>query len=357
MGVNKVVETTHLTPQPCAVVVLGAGRSGTSAITRGLQALGVELGDQLRPGGGKNPTGFFEDESLMKINKRLRKALGLRAESVSLIESHRWQTPTVQAFEQEAKETIRRRFGSYSLWGYKYAGTLRLLPFWRMVFHSLDLDVRYVMAVRNPISVAQSRAKLNPQRGTQEKSDLEWLVNVVPYFREVREKPFVVVDYDLVMADPVTQLERIATTLDLPLTATTKVAIQEYADQFLNPALRHGRFTDEDLDNNLRVNSLTRDAYRWLRRLATDEIDQDSPQFWQDWARIENGLSSLAPILRHVDQLEAELRHAQRSILGPLQAVPQTWLNVRQNWPLTRLATRLRLFWAAFAHRQLSSDA
>jgi hypothetical protein len=41
-----------------AVVVLGAGRSGTSAATRGLQALGVDLGDRLRPGGGKNPTGF-----------------------------------------------------------------------------------------------------------------------------------------------------------------------------------------------------------------------------------------------------------------------------------------------------------
>ena len=169
MGLKKAVETTGLRPQPRAIVVLGAGRSGTSAITRGLQTLGVELGDQLRPGGGKNPTGFFEDESLMKINKRLRKALGLRAESVSLIEPHQWQTPTVQAFEQEAKETIRRRFGAYSLWGYKYAGTLRLLPFWRMVFHSLDLDVRYVMAVRNPISVAQSRAKLNSAWHPREK--------------------------------------------------------------------------------------------------------------------------------------------------------------------------------------------
>jgi hypothetical protein len=356
MGLKKAVETTGLRPQPRAIVVLGAGRSGTSAITRGLQTLGVELGDQLRPGGGKNPTGFFEDESLMKINKRLRKALGLRAESVSLIEPHQWQTPTVQAFEQEAKETIRRRFGAYSLWGYKYAGTLRLLPFWRRVFHSLALDVRYVMAVRNPISVAQSRAKLNPQRGTQEKSDLEWLVNVVPYFREVRERPFVVVDYDLVMADPVTQLERIATGLDLPLTATIKVAMQEYADQFLNSELRHNRFTDEDLDNNLRVNNLTRDAYRWLRRLATDEINQDSPQFWQDWSRIENALADLGPVLRYLDQVEADLRCAQRSALGPLQAVPQMWQNLRQNWSFTRAIARLRLFASDFRYRRLSSD-
>jgi hypothetical protein len=343
MGFDTAVETTSAAPKQRVIVVLGAGRSGTSAITRGLQALGVELGDQLRPGGGKNPTGFFEDESLLKINKRLRKALGLRADSVSLIEPQQWQTSAVQAFQQEARETLRRRFGPYSLWGYKYAGTLRLLPFWHVVFHSLDLDVRYVMAVRNPMSVARSRAKLNPHRGTQEKSDLEWLVNVVPYFREVRERPFIVVDYDLIMADPVPQLERIATALDLPITATTKAAIQEYADQFLNPDLRHSRFTGADLDRNPYVNSLTRDAYRWLSQLASDEIAANSPEFWREWSRIENALADLAPILRYLDQLEADLRHAQRSLLGPLQVVPQTWLNVRQNWSFTRLVSKLRI--------------
>jgi hypothetical protein len=348
MGLEKAVETTSLTPRQYAVVVLGAGHSGTSVITRGLQALGVELGDQLRPGGGKNPTGFFEDEDLLTLNKRLRKALGLRAESVSLIEPHQWQTPAVRALQREAVETIRHRFGRYSLWGYKYAGTLRLLPFWRTVFQSLDLDVRYVMAVRNPMSVARSRAKLNPYRGSQEHSDLEWLVNVVPYFREVKERPFVVVDYDLVMAAPVAQLERIAAALDLPVTAATRAAIQAYADQFLHPDLRHSRFTTADLEQNPRVNSLTREAYRWLYRLATDEVDPYAPELWQDWARIENALTGLAPILRHLDHIEAELRRARRSVLGPLQAVPQMWQNLRQNWPLPRLAARLRLLRSYF---------
>jgi hypothetical protein len=347
MGLHTVIDTTIATSKHRVVVVLGVGRSGTSAMTRGLQALGVELGNQLRPGGGKNPTGFFEDEGLLEINRRLRKALGIKAESVSLIEPQQWQTPAVLALQQEAVETIRHRFGQYPFWGYKYGRTLRMLPFWRSVFQSLDLDVRYVMAVRNPLSVARSRAKLDPLRGTQEKSDLEWLVNVVPYFREVKERPFVVVDYDLLMTNPVAQLERIAAALNVPLTANLQAAIQAYADQFLNPELRHSRFTNEDLDHNPRVNHLTRDAYRWLYRLATDEIGIDAAEFWQDWLRIENALASLAPILRHVDQLEADLRHAQRSILGPLQAVPQVWLNLRQNWSLTRLVTRLRLLFRA----------
>ena len=338
------------------IVVLGAGRSGTSTITRGLRALGVELGDQLRPGGGKNPLGFFEDEGLLKLNKRVRGALGLRADSVSLIEPHQWQTAAVQTLAQEAQKTIRQRFGHYSLAGYKFAGTLRMLPFWQMVFQSLDLDVRYVMVVRNPLSVARSRAQLNPRRGVQEKSDLEWLVNVVPYFRAVRERPFVVVDYDLVMADPVTQLERIATTLDVPLTAATTAGIQEYANKFLHGNLRHHHFTEEDLINNPQVNSLTRDAYRWFRQLATDSVEPYSPELWQHWEQIENALSAQAPLLRYVDQLEGELRRARRSIIGPLQLIPQAWLNMRKNWNLTRVVLKLKISAQELRRHQLPSD-
>ena len=351
-------ETSSTAPLKQRVaVVLGAGRSGTSTITRGLQALGVHLGDQLRPGGGKNPNGFFEDEGLLKLNKRLRKTLGLRAESVSLIEPHQWQTPAVQALKQEAQQTIRRWFGHLPLWGYKYAGTLRMLPFWRDVFQALDLDVRYVVAIRNPISVARSRAQLNPRRGTQEKSDLEWLVNVVPYFSAIRERPFVVVDYDLVIADAATQLERIATTLDLPLMDTTKANIQEYASQFLNPNLRHTRFTDEDLAQNQRLNPLTREAYRWLYRLATDSVDPSSPDIWHAWEQIEHDLAAHAPFLCCIDQVENALRRAQRHPLGPLQLIPQALLSLRKNWNLTRIISQLKISGQELYQRQMSGNA
>jgi hypothetical protein len=319
-----------------AVVVLGAGRSGTSAITRALPALGVELGDRLRPGGGlrpggaKNPTGFFEDEDLLAINKRLKKALGIRGESVALIESDRWNEPRLHELRQSAVETIRRRFGECPLWGYKYGRTLRLLPFWEEVYRALDLDVRYLVALRNPLSVARSRARLEPRRGTQEKSDLEWLVNVVPYFRRVRERPFAVVDYDLVMTDPVAQLRRMAGALGLPRTAAEEDGIREYAERFLRRGMRHSRFTIDDLRRDERANRLAVRAYAWLHRLAIDEIDRESPQMWEDWARIEESLGSLAPVLRHIDRIEGELRRARLHPMGPLQAAPHLWRRWRR---------------------------
>ncbi|MBX3024832.1 hypothetical protein KF840_07965 [bacterium] len=310
------------------VIIVGAGRSGTSAITRGVQALGVELGDHLRPPGGKNPTGFFEDQDLLAINKRLKRLLRVRGDSVRLIDDAEWRAPAVRALQQHAIATVRRRFGAHALWGYKYARTLRLFPFWQPVFAALALDTRFVVALRNPLSVARSRAALDPQRGTQEQSDLEWLVNVVPYFRDLRGRPLVVVDYDLVLAEPAAQLRRMGSTLELPPAAERDAAIDAYAAGFLRPGMRHSVYADRDLDG--RVNPLTADAYRWLRRLATDASTPADERMWSEWEDIERRLAALAPVLRHVDRIQAALRRAQWNPFGPLQAAAQAWRRYRR---------------------------
>jgi hypothetical protein len=54
-------------------LVLGMARSGTSAITRGLNALGIDLGNKLTPANEKwNPKGFWEDnEVVYQINAKI----------------------------------------------------------------------------------------------------------------------------------------------------------------------------------------------------------------------------------------------------------------------------------------------
>ena len=291
-----------------AILVVGAGRSGTSAIARAIQALGVELGDNLKPPTDKNPTGFFEDRDLLRIAKQVRSALGLRTECVALIGQQQWAAPTLEPLRQAAVETIEKRFARYPLWGFKYAQTLRMLPFWEQVAERAGVQLSFVVAARSPLSVARSRSKLDPLRGVQEKTDLEWLVNVVPYFRQLGRYPFVVVDYDLLMADPRGQLERMAEQLQIPLDDQARQGIEEYAGAFLRPGMRHTAFDDADLDREPRLNPLTRDGYRWLRRLAEDRIGCGDAQLWQDWERIESGVQAMAPALRHLDYLEAEVR-------------------------------------------------
>jgi hypothetical protein len=321
-------------PRSRAVVVLGVGRSGTSAITRGLGALGVDLGDKLRGATLlKNPTGFYEDTDLLRINKRLKRILDVRGESVRLLEPEWWKQPAVEQLQADAVALVRRRFGPRPLWGYKYARTLRFMPFWTGVFEAAAIDTRYLVAIRNPLSVARSRARLDPWRGTQEQSDLEWLVNVVPYFRQVRERPFVVADFDLFMADPAGQLQRIARGLDLPLTPEVQASVKAFGAEFLDPSLRHSRHGADDLERDPRINDLTRTAYRWLYRLAVDETDPASAAIWPEWQQIEEQLAALAPVLRHIDHVADKLRFARWNPLGPLQAIPWLWYELKRQWP------------------------
>jgi hypothetical protein len=296
---------------------------------RGVQALGVELGNNLRRGRGKNPTGFFEDRDLLRIYRRLKRILGIRGQSVALIDAECWHSPQVQALKDEAIATMRRRFGGYPLWGYKHGRTLRLLPFWASVYQALELDVSYIVALRNPLSVTHSRGRLDPRRGVPEQSDLEWLVNIVPYFRQMAERPFVVVDFDLMMSEPVGQLERIARAIDLPVGPENREAIEAYRSEFLRPRMRHSRFSIEDLRTYARVNHLVRDAYGWLHKLATDSMQTDDADFWQDWRRIEAAVQDLAPVLRHLDRIESELWRAQLHPAGPLQAIPRLLRKLR----------------------------
>ncbi len=303
-----------------AVLVLGAGRSGTSIVTRAMQATGVDLGDDFKPPSRKNPTGFFEDAALLALSKRLRRTLGLRPDSLRLLDDSVWDSAAVRPYYAEFAATIEQRFGGAPVWGFKYARTMRLLPFWLRLFEQMDISPSYVMPIRNPLSVARSRARLDAHRGQQEHSDLEWLVNVVPYFERLSGQPLVVVDYDRLMANPVAQLERMTTRLDLPLTDKTQQAINEFATVFLKPGLQHTHFSIADLQQADDINPLVRDAYGWLDQLARDDIQPTAASLWEAWQEIRSGVAALGPILSRMDQLNRDLRHARWNPLSPILA-------------------------------------
>ena len=309
-------------PRQRAVLVLGAGRSGTSIITRAVQAVGVDLGNDFKPPSRKNPTGFFEDAALLKLSKRLRRTLGLRPDSLLLLDDEIWTSPSVMPFYEEFATTINERFGDAPIWGFKYARTMRLLPFWERLFVSMNILPSYVMAIRNPLSVARSREKLDAHRGVQANSDLEWLVNVVPYFDRAWNSNLVVVDYDRLVENPSAQLRRLAEQLKLPLSEQTQQDIDIFANTFLKRGLQHTQYSMDDLKSASNINVLVRDAYGWLDRLSRDDIQATSTDLWCGWNKLNSGVSALGPILARMDALNRELRYAQ---WNPLSFLPASW--------------------------------
>ena len=116
------------------VVVLGMHRSGTSAITRGLQALGVNLGQRLLPSQPENPKGFWEDIDINALNIELQAALGQYWHSFGnmgqeLADRSRWEP-----FVDRAKKLLQEKMVETEIFGVKDPRMCRLLPFWQSIF-------------------------------------------------------------------------------------------------------------------------------------------------------------------------------------------------------------------------------
>ena len=121
-------------PSSRSIVVLGMHRSGTSVLTRGLQGLGVHLGDDFVDTQPDNPTGYWENKGIVDLNERLLDVFGLNWESISLIHDAQWKGSEVQALRTEAAAYLQTHFLRHPLWGFKDPRTIRLLPFWRQCF-------------------------------------------------------------------------------------------------------------------------------------------------------------------------------------------------------------------------------
>jgi hypothetical protein len=278
-------------PSSRAVLVLGMHRSGTSALARGLQMLGVYLGNDFISPKPDNPTGYWEDRNIYEINERLLAVFALKWEEVALIDDARWDEPEVEALRTEAVAYLKSQFVTHPLWGFKDPRTIRLLPFWRSALRSLEVDESYLLVIRNPRSVADSLIRRHGMDAVT--AHLLWLVYVVPNLSMIANHPFIVADYDIVMADPRRELERIAKGLKIPVTDTSKAGIDQFASDFLDPNLRHSYFNASDFELDLNLPPLTREAYLWLRSLATDRTANDSAQFWSAWENSRKAVERL----------------------------------------------------------------
>lgn len=275
-----------------AIAVVGMHRSGTSAIARGLQSLSVDLGADFLDAQPENPTGYWEDRGIVEIDERVLKALAMTWDDVAPIEPRRFGGWRMRRLRHEAMRHLRRSFIGKALWGFKDPRTIRLLPFWMRVLRDCAVDDAYLLVIRNPSSVAASLYAR--QAMDLEKAQRLWLVHMVPFLNDLREKTLAVVDYDRFMLDPRGQLERIARRLGVLRPDTMESdGVRQFVSDFLDAKLRHTIFSPDDIDAGSGTGRLTRDAYVLLDELASDRRELDSG-FWEAWSRLQTSFAENA---------------------------------------------------------------
>jgi lipopolysaccharide biosynthesis protein len=255
------------------VVVLGMHRSGTSAITRGLKVLGVDLGDNLLPAeSGNNEKGFFEDATITAYNEELLAALGHAWDSLVPISPEELSLPITQSHKIRAIEHLREKVAHIKCFGVKDPRMARLLPFWQEIFAELGLKVSYVVAFRNPKNVAYSLVKRNEFE--VEKGYFLWLEHMLFSLKYSQGASRVFVNYELMLQAPEQQLRRISESLDLPFDPQGP-EFQEYQNKFLQHSLQHNSFTLDELSKDAGVPADVLSLSLVLLQLSRDERADD----------------------------------------------------------------------------------
>jgi len=293
-------------------VVLGMHRGGTSAITRGLQTLGVDLGERLVPPAADNDEmAVFEDADVKAINIELLNALGREWHTLAPVPAGELLHEKYAGLRLRAIELLRSRLQDADHFGLKDPRLSRLLPFWKRVFEHLRLDISYVIAVRNPLSVAKSlEAKY---RLPHEKSHYLWLQHMLPCVLLTQGARRVLVDFDLLLDNPQQEFSRMAAAL-CPDKTPDSDRLAEFSSEFLDARLRHARYEPEDVLESPSVPVPVRTAVMLLAEVAADRLSLDSEEVAGVFGNLAGQMAGMAQAMNYLLQLDGIIAGANREL-------------------------------------------
>lgn len=218
-----------------AVVVLGMARTGSSAVTRILNLLGVELGGHERLLGAiedVNEKGFYEHYEIMRLNTALLKRLGGSWREPPDLEPGWERDPALDDLRDRAAETLERDFAGAPLWGFKDPRTCLTLPFWRPLIG----EARFVICHRNPLEIA---ASVERRDGLAQEVGLDlWRRYVCAAITETTGEPRLVISYERLCGAPLPTADQLASFIDRTAVANER-AIRAEISAWVEAAMRH----------------------------------------------------------------------------------------------------------------------
>ena len=252
-----------------AVVVLGAYRSGTSALARVLNLCGAFLPQRIIAARlGINPKGFWETEAVNDLNARLMQYLGADWDRVGFTLPN--GGPLFEEFLLNTRDVLESEYADAPLILIKDPRICVLAPLWDRALKENGYRPVYVVCVRNPLEVARSLGNDMPtSRGLALWSEY---MGPVDAFVAAGDVLAVHVHYADLLDDWRGVMNHIARRLDVPLAIASNAS---EVDGFLEAGLRNQRATDAELDKHLagEQGSTVRALYqRMVARCAQDAV-------------------------------------------------------------------------------------
>ena len=226
------------------LLILGMHRSGTSALTRCLNLLGMDVGSNLLAPNQVNARGFWEHADAVRINDGLLQSFGLQWHSLDPLPVGWLQSESANQARAEILALVERDFRSVPLWGIKDPRMCRLAPLWIQTLQEQGVDVSAVFASRSPVEVAHSLERAHKLQLPI--SVLMWMQHLAESERATRGLRRSMTRYEDLLADPCQVMAHVGNELaiDWPMSLQAR---RESIQASLESSLRTHYFNMEDM--------------------------------------------------------------------------------------------------------------
>ena len=266
-------------PKRSALLALGMHRSGTSALSGMLQALGCDGPATPMKPDNTNPKGFFESVLLYKLHDEILASAGSSWHDYRPFPEVWVQSPKGDEYRDRLRTVIESEYGMSHLFVVKDPRLCRLLPFWIEVLEDMGIQPLVVHTHRNPREVAASlhaRNGFDPAYGS-----LLWLRHVLDAEAASRDLPRVFTSYDKLLADWQGVAARMGTGLGIVWPRFSPANATEL-QSFISPELQHQRLPAGQVLHDHLTSAWIRDTFATLEGWADGD---DKPA---DQARLDD---------------------------------------------------------------------
>lgn len=307
-------------------------RSGTSALTRLLNLLGVELAQVLEPGNKYNAPGYWESQQLMQVHDEMLNMAGSFWDDWTRLNPSWNECTASERFRGRILDVLETDFGQSSLFAIKDPRICRFVPFWIDVLKTFEAKPICILPVRSPLEVA---ASLQRRDGfIPAKSYLLWLRHVLDAEASTRNIPRLITNYDDLLTDWRSVVEKISSELTLSFPRQSATAEAEIS-QFLQGSYRHHRADPNHLNTDPVISTWVKTTFQAIQELSRDKNSQQALERLDGVREELNGTSHIyGPVIRFeelqrreresdIEYLNKQLREEREGVAEERQRLQQ----------------------------------
>lgn len=238
------------------ICILGSGRCGTSAVTRSLNLLGVNIGSNLIEKDETNPKGFWEDQKIVEVHKQLIKEFAGHKRYFP----HDWtKSEKARKHKEVIIDYLQEHLANHDTWAWKDPRTCFTLELWKEIFTELNILPHYLIMVRNPMDVVHSFKKA--YNINKNNALYQWEIKTLLSLGKTQGESRLLIDYDHLIGNSAGSLRRISTEFHLPWPQDESPLINQL-NHFIDPQLQHSRSGMEKLENSTEYSDEIKSLYR-----------------------------------------------------------------------------------------------